>query len=147
MFLSGEAARGCAPPRLGMSPRRVAAAAEDRGRRGHHGGAGRHRALAHCAARQEVGRDADVTWTLLHHIRGRRLRDRALIALGMAALRVEDLQRVPQGLRLRISRPKTDQEGAGQVVAFPGGKRLRPVALVEAWLRPTTAATACAAGS
>ena len=91
--------------------------------------------------------DADVTWTLLHYIRGERLRDqrdRALIALGMAAalrrselvaLRVEDLQRVPEGLRVHIARSKTDQDGSGQVVAVPGGKRIRPVALVDASAR------------
>lgn len=86
--------------------------------------------------------DADVIWTLLHHIRGERLRDhrdRAPIALGMAtalcrsklvALRVEDLQTVKEGLCISIRRSKTDQDGIEQVVAVPNGKRLRPVALV-----------------
>ena len=168
MFLSGEAARGCAPPTvnrrlaaIGWAHRRVGLQPPQKTE----GAAAITEVLAGIRRSRTTppgkksASDADVTWTLLHYIRGERLRDqrdRALIALGMAAalrrselvaLRVEDLQRVPQRLRLRISRPKTDQEGARQVVAFPGGKRLRPVALVEAWLRPTTAATACAAGS
>ena len=49
-------------------------------------------------------------------------RDRALLALGFAgafrrselvALEVDDLLEVPDGLRVRIRRSKTDQEGQG----------------------------------
>jgi len=91
--------------------------------------------------------EADVIWTLLNHIRGdwlRDHRDRALIALGMAAalrrselvaLLIEDLYAVKEGLRVTIRRSNTDQDGAGQVIAVPNGKRLRPVSLVDAWLR------------
>jgi len=53
----------------------------------------------------------------------------------LVALRVEDLQRVTEGLRLRMRWSKTDQDGAGQVLAVPNGRRLRPVALMEAWLQ------------
>lgn len=89
---------------------------------------------------------------MLYCIKGGRLRDhrdRALIALGTAAalrrselvaLRVEDLQHVPKGLRVRIARSKTDRDGAGKVVAVPSGKRIRPVALVDAWLEAASIA-------
>ena len=95
---------------------------------------------------KKAAAEADVTWTLLHVTKGDRLldhRDRALIALGMAAalrrselvaLRVEGLRYVAEGLRVRINRSKTDQDGAGEVVAVPNGKRIRLVALVDAWL-------------
>nr|WP_302479819.1 site-specific integrase [Roseicella sp. DB1501] len=71
------------------------------------------------------------------------LRDRALIAFGMAsalrrselvALTVADLERVPDGLRVRVARGKTDQEGKGAIIAVPDGRRLRPVAHLLAWL-------------
>lgn len=70
-------------------------------------------------------------------------RDRALLALGFAgafrrselcALEVEDLTEVPDGLRVRIRRSKTDQCGQGQEVAIPRGYRLRPVEGVQTWL-------------
>jgi hypothetical protein len=71
------------------------------------------------------------------------LRDRALLALGFAgafhrselvALRVEDLTECPDGLRVRIRRSKTDQEGEGQEIAIPRGYRPRPVEALQAWL-------------
>jgi len=156
VFLSAEAARGCAPPTVNRRLAAIGWAHRRAGRRPPQkteGAAAIVEVLAGirrsrtAAPVQKVAADADVTWTLLHHIRGGRLRDhrdRALIALGMAAalrrselvaLRVEDLQRVTEGLRLRIRQSKTDQDGAGQIVAVPNGKRLRPVALVEAWLQ------------
>ena len=55
-------------------------------------------------------------------------RDRALLALGFAgafrrselvALEVEDLSEVPDGLRVRIRRSKTDQSGEGTRSPFP----------------------------
>ncbi len=55
-------------------------------------------------------------------------RDRALLALGFAgafrrselvALEVADLSEVPDGLRVRIRRSKTDQEGQGAEIAIP----------------------------
>jgi len=83
---------------------------------------------------------------ILHCIPGddlRSVRDRALLAFGMAgafrhselvALRFADLERVPEGLRVIIRRSKTDQDGAGAVIAIPEGRRLRPKALLEAWI-------------
>jgi site-specific recombinase XerD len=70
-------------------------------------------------------------------------RDRALLALGFAgafrrselvALEVADLTEAPDGLRVRIRRSKTDQEGEGAEIAIPRGYRLRPVEAVQAWL-------------
>jgi integrase len=70
-------------------------------------------------------------------------RDRALLALGFAgalrrselvALEVEDLSEVPDGLRVRIRRSKTDQRGEGHEIAIPRGYRLRPVEAVQTWL-------------
>ena len=70
-------------------------------------------------------------------------RDRALLALGMAgafrrselvALQVADLERVPEGLRVTIRKSKTDQEGAGQVIAILRGSKLKPVRAVLDWL-------------
>jgi integrase len=70
-------------------------------------------------------------------------RDRALLALGFAgafrrselvALEVEDLTEVPDGLRVRIRRSKTDQSGEGHEIAIPRGYRLRLVEAVQTWL-------------
>jgi len=52
----------------------------------------------------------------------------------LAALTVADLERQPDGLRVRVVRSKTDQEGRGVVIAVPDGRRLNPVAHLEAWL-------------
>ncbi|WP_052388607.1 site-specific integrase [Belnapia moabensis] len=83
---------------------------------------------------------------MLGAICGNRLRDHcdlALIVLGMAgalrrlelvALRLEDLERVPEGLRFTVRRSKIDQEAQGAVIAIPNGRRLLPLDLVEAWL-------------
>lgn len=73
----------------------------------------------------------------------RSIRDRAILALGLAAalrrselvgLDLRDVELVPEGLRLTIRHSKTDQEGCGQVIAVPSGKLLRPVARLQAWL-------------
>lgn len=70
-------------------------------------------------------------------------RDRALLALGFAgafrrselvALDVADLSEHADGLRVRVRRSKTDQEGAGIEKAIPHGRFIRPVALVREWL-------------
>lgn len=81
-------------------------------------------------------------------LRGKR--DRALLALGfggafrrseLVALTVEDLTEAPEGLRIRIARSKTDQEGAGQEIAIPAGSRIRPVEAVKEWLAAAGIAT------
>jgi integrase len=74
--------------------------------------------------------------------RGRR--DRALLLFGFAgalrrselvALRVEDVAIVAAGLRLRIVRGKTDQEGQGAEIGLPRGRHVEtcPVRAFEAW--------------
>ncbi len=74
-------------------------------------------------------------------LRGKR--DRALLALGMAgafrrselvALQASDLVRLPEGLKVTIRKSKTDQEGAGHVIAILRGSNIRPVRAVEDWL-------------
>ena len=70
-------------------------------------------------------------------------RDRALLTLGfagalrraeLAALRVEDLEEVPRGLRVHVRQSKTDAEGQGQVVPVIRGEAYCPVQAVRAWL-------------
>lgn len=72
----------------------------------------------------------------------RGLRDRALLAIGfggafrrseLVALRVEDVLEAPEGLRVTVTRSKTDQEGAGQEIAVLDGPRLRVKAALAAW--------------
>jgi site-specific recombinase XerD len=70
-------------------------------------------------------------------------RDRALILLGMAgafrrselaALDIENLRESPEGLDVTITRSKTDQEGAGYLIAIPHGQSLKPVQAVKDWI-------------
>ncbi len=70
-------------------------------------------------------------------------RDRALLLLGFAlaarrselvALDVLDIEDCPEGLRVTIRRSKTDQEGAGAVIAVCKGSIACPVAAVRDWL-------------
>ncbi|NEV64681.1 tyrosine-type recombinase/integrase [Thiorhodococcus minor] len=72
------------------------------------------------------------------------LRDRALLTLGFAgafrrselvALRVEDLEETPKGLRVHVRQSKTDAEGHGQVVPVVRGDVYCPVRAVQGWLR------------
>jgi hypothetical protein len=50
------------------------------------------------------------------------------------ALQLADPQRVLKGLRITIRRGKTNQDGAGAAIAIDEGRRLRPKALLQAWL-------------
>ncbi|WP_158810442.1 site-specific integrase [Beijerinckia sp. L45] len=70
-------------------------------------------------------------------------RDRALLMIGFAgafrrselvALDVADIERQPEGILVHIRKSKTDQEGAGQIVAIPRGVKLRPVSALDDWL-------------
>jgi site-specific recombinase XerD len=70
-------------------------------------------------------------------------RDRALMLLGFAlaarrselvALDVADLAECPEGLRVTIRRSKTDQEGAGAVVAVCKGSIACAVVALRDWL-------------
>lgn len=73
----------------------------------------------------------------------RAVRDRAILALGLAAalrrselvaLQLADVELVDAGVTVRIGHSKTDQEGEGTTIAVPAGKVLRPVAHLNAWL-------------
>jgi integrase len=98
---------------------------------------------------RKAAADADIVMQLLRSIEGQDLaaiRDRAVIAFGMAlaarrselvALDVADLTWEPNGLRVRIRRSKTDQEGQGAIVAVPEGRRLTPLTHLRAWLEAT----------
>ncbi len=98
------------------------------------------------ARRQKRPADAAALRNMLGAIRGeglRAVRDRAILAIGMAAalrrseivaLAVEHVGIVPEGLRLTIARSKTDQHGQGAVIAIPEGSRIRPKALLLAWM-------------
>jgi integrase len=70
-------------------------------------------------------------------------RDRAMLALGFSAalrrselvvLTVDDVESVPEGVRLTIRRSKTDQSGEGYVIAIPDGTNLRPLAALREWI-------------
>jgi len=72
-------------------------------------------------------------------------RDKAIILLGFAgayrrselvSLDVEDIDEVPEGIRVLLRRSKTDQEGQGVWVAVPFGvnAQLCPVRALRAWL-------------
>jgi integrase len=70
------------------------------------------------------------------------LRDRALLLLGFAgafrrselvALDVSDIEETPDGMKVTIRPSKTDQEGAGQVVAIPFGKIACPISALKEW--------------
>jgi integrase len=155
VFLAAEAAAGTAPPTIG---RRLAAIGFFHRRAGLQPPQAREGAAAIAEVLAGIRRsrgiapvkkhaaDADVLRDILRTIPGddlRSVRDRALLAFGMAgafrrselvALTLEDLERVPEGLRIKIRRGKTDQEGVGATIAIPEGRRLRPKALLEAWL-------------
>lgn len=71
------------------------------------------------------------------------LRDRALLLLGFAGafrrselvtLNVEDIEEVPEGLRVTIRHGKTDQEARGAVIAIVRGEIACPVAALQVWL-------------
>jgi integrase len=71
-------------------------------------------------------------------------RDRSLLLLGFAgafrraelvALTVADLEEVTLGLRVRVRRSKTDQEGQGSVIPIRRGTTHCPVSALRSWLR------------
>lgn len=98
------------------------------------------------AQRQKAPATAEVVSALLAHVtrdtlRGKR--DRALILLGFAgafrrselvALDIEDVAKTDKGLDVTLRRSKTDQEGAGALVAIPAGRSLKPAAAVAEWI-------------
>lgn len=155
VFIAAEAERGTAVSTL---VRRVAAIGYHHKRAGHiaptaRDGAGR---LAEVLAgiRRELGRPpnrkratrANVLREMIETREGftlRPLRNRAILALGMAAalrrseivaLEVGDLRFVDEGAELFIGKSKTDQERRGATIAIPDGNRLKPLVHVRAWL-------------
>ena len=155
VFLAAEAARGCAPSTIG---RRLAAIGHAHLQHGHlppqraAGAApllevlaGIRRSHGRPPARKQAA-DADVLRDLLRATPGddlRSVRDRALLAIGMAgafrrselvALQLDQLTREARGLRVRFGQTKADQEGQGEEIAIPEGRRIRPVQLLDAWL-------------
>ncbi len=90
--------------------------------------------------------DGDALRDMLRAIQGeglRSARDRAVLALGMAAalrrseivaLTLDDIELVPQGLKVIVRGSKTDQERVGAVIAVPEGRRIKPKALLLAWM-------------
>lgn len=116
-------------------------------------------ALVYAGARRRLGVSAEQVEALLPtHLRTmvdrmpktgphllRSVRNRALLALGwslgarrseLVALDVDDLAWVPEGLRVRMRRGKTDQEGRGRVVGVPYASQLEVCAVraVREWL-------------
>lgn len=91
--------------------------------------------------------DGDALRDMLKAIEGdglRSVRDRAVLALGMAAalrrseivaLTLDDVELVPEGLKVIIRGSKTDQGRAGVVIAVPEGRRIKPKALLLAWMK------------
>lgn len=154
-FLAAEAARGLSPSAAQVKLSAIGWVHRRAGRqnplRADEGAlvaevmAGVRRSHGRAPARKAAA-DADVCRDVLHHIRGdglREVRDRALIAFGMAscmrrseivALDRSDVVRAPGGLRVMVRRSKGDQEGRGVEIAVPEGRRLRPAALLEAWI-------------
>ncbi len=155
VYLSVLSRRGLAPPSVGRALAAIAHAHKRAGLVAPHraeGGAVVAEVLAGIRRSRleppdkKLAADADVVMQLLWSITGdslAALRDRALIAFGMAlaarrselvALDIADLAWEEKGLRVTIRRSKTDQEGAGAVVAVPEGRRLTPLAHLRAWL-------------
>jgi integrase len=84
-----------------------------------------------------------VAQTLPNTLAGRR--DRALLAVGfsgalrrseLVALRVSDIAFTAEGLKVRVRRSKTDQEGKGATVGLPASRFAAscPVRTLRAWL-------------
>ncbi|MFT4117479.1 site-specific integrase [Bradyrhizobium sp.] len=80
------------------------------------------------------------------------LRDRAILLVGfgaalrrseLIALQLEEIDRRPAGILIRLASSKSDQEGKGTEIPVPNGKTLRPVEALDAWL----AAAGIAAGA
>ena len=91
-----------------------------------------------------VAADLVRTMEAVRGIGSRAVRDRAVLALGLAsalrrselvALQLADLTLVKEGARITIRSSKTDQDGEGLMIAIPNGKAILPIARLKAWLR------------
>lgn len=98
------------------------------------------------AKRRKRPADAAALRNMIAAIEGdglRAIRDRAVLAIGMAAalrrselaaLQVDDVCIVPMGLEILITKSKTDQQREGAKIAIPEGSRIRPKALLLDWV-------------
>jgi len=97
------------------------------------------------APARKTAATSEVVLAMLEHVGDdlKGLRDRSILTLGfasacrrseLAALYVDHVAEVAEGLIITIERSKTDQEGQGQEVAVPRGVRACPVAALRAWL-------------
>lgn len=71
------------------------------------------------------------------------IRNKALLLLGFGGafrrselvnIRMDDIEQTPEGIKVRIRKSKTDQEGKGHIVAILNGTRFRIVDALKAWL-------------
>lgn len=152
MFLSHQAKAGISPSTL---TRRTAAIRFAHEAQGHDTPTGSklvsatlkgiRRAAVGVAKKQKAPATADRITAMVSHcpasLAG--LRDKAILLLGfagafrrseLAALTIDDIEETADGLRVTIRKSKTDQEGAGQVIAIPNGARLRVVKALQDWL-------------
>jgi integrase len=155
LFCASAASEGLTPPTI---TRRLAAIGAAHRAAGHpppqaaEGGgvilevmAGIRRSRAEPPTRKAAA-DADVLLDMLRACAGdgiRSVRARGVLSLGMAGafrrseivgIRMADISRDAEGIRVTIRRSKTDQESEGQAVAIPHGARIRPVAAMDEWL-------------
>jgi site-specific recombinase XerD len=97
------------------------------------------------APARKTAATSEVILAMLEHVGDdlKGIRDRAILTFGfatacrrseLAALVVDDITEVDQGLIVRIERSKTDQEGQGHEIAVPRGVRACPVRALLAWL-------------
>jgi len=97
------------------------------------------------APARKTAATSEVVLAMLEHVGDdlKGLRDRSILTFGfatacrrseLAALTVDHVAEVDEGLIVTIERSKTDQEGQGQEVAVPRGSRACPVAALRAWL-------------
>lgn len=72
------------------------------------------------------------------------LRNKALLLLGFAGafrrselveLKLQDIEKTPDGIRVTIRKSKTDQEGVGETIAIPNGTRFRIVDTLFEWIK------------
>lgn len=155
VFLAAEARAGIRPSTIG---RRLAAIGYCHAQAGFDPPQQRPGALAirdalagirrtHGVARsRKRAADGDMLRDMLRACEGdtvRAVRDRALLAIGMAAalrrselvaLTLDDVGVTAEGLTITVRHSKTDQEGAGATIAVPEGRRIRPKALLLDWI-------------
>lgn len=97
------------------------------------------------APARKTAATSEVVLAMLEHVSDdvKGIRDKAILTFGfatacrrseLAALVVDDITEVDQGLIVRIERSKTDQEGQGHEIAVPRGTRACPVLALRAWL-------------